>query len=104
RNRPIGDLYAMNAELALQSAQPYPGDEEFNEQDCFGNRRFTVHRASSTEHAIMDSEGLDNVLIASILLEDPNFTLSLWYAHQRQEAMGLELWDTERFLGLGDAF
>jgi hypothetical protein len=63
---------------------------------------------SDTEHVVLDNKTSDDTLIESSHLDDPKFKLGLWYAQQRQSALGLEsaeVLQEERFLTeLGDAY
>ncbi|KAJ7891462.1 hypothetical protein B0H13DRAFT_2340552 [Mycena leptocephala] len=85
--RSIGDLYAFNAELALEMGQPYPGDDT---EPVENERRFCLYRVSDTQYIVMDSTtGLD-YLIDDENLQNPGFMLGLWYACERQKAIGLD--------------
>ena len=103
-SRPIGDLYAFNAQLALEMGQPYPGDDaEFNHNE----RRFCVYRISDSQYVVMDSMVDYDCLIDDEHLQNSGFMLSLWYARERQQAIGLDPRDVpmeDRYLAeLGDA-
>ncbi|KAK6977902.1 hypothetical protein R3P38DRAFT_2425074, partial [Favolaschia claudopus] len=100
----IGDLPARFAQIVLQFAQPYPGDDKFIQVES----RFVLYRVSDSEHVIMDNYTDIDVLIESKRIEDPTFKLGLWYAQQRQAELGFdssEPLDDERFITeLGDAY
>ncbi|KAJ7353162.1 hypothetical protein DFH08DRAFT_987264 [Mycena albidolilacea] len=87
--RLIGDLYAFNAELTLEMGQPYPGDAgdiEFSSTE----RRFCVYRTTETQYVIMDSMSDNEHLIDDAHLRDTRFELGLWFARERQRAIGCD--------------
>ena len=48
--REIGDCYAMVAEAILNTQQPYPGDELFENLTLLPELRFKVERQPNTEN------------------------------------------------------
>jgi hypothetical protein len=104
---PIGDLYVLYLELALHSAQPYPGDEVvMNADDCFGQKRFSVYRISDSEYVAMDNETDVDVVLEDECLYTSGFMPAFWYAQTRMQALGLDPEDCleeDRFLSeIGD--
>ncbi|KAJ7506470.1 hypothetical protein B0H11DRAFT_1627671, partial [Mycena galericulata] len=98
----IGDLPARFAELVLQHAQPFPG-----ENDVVIDKRFMIYEISPTEHVIVDSQMLDDAIIPSQHLRDSKFQLGLWYAKQVAHSREIEpndISNEDRYLiELGDA-
>ncbi|KAJ7499920.1 hypothetical protein FB451DRAFT_1016643, partial [Mycena latifolia] len=74
----IGDLLAKYAEVVLQMAQPFPGDNESQVE-----KRFMIYSISETEHLIMDNATSEDTVISTEYLRDPEFMIGLWYAGQR---------------------
>jgi hypothetical protein len=80
--RVIGDLYAFNAEMALELGQPYPGDDDLKTNP--GKTRFCIYRVSDDQYVVMDSEVQgDSHLIDEAHLQNSHFKLGLWYAQKR---------------------
>jgi hypothetical protein len=101
--QPIGDSQARFAEIVLQHAQPFPGED-----DAQTEKRFAIYEISPTEHVIMDSRTFEDVVVLSRDLQDPTFPLGLWYAKQLAVARGKDpdkLPHGEHYLvKLGDAY
>jgi hypothetical protein len=104
---PIGDLYALQAQLALQYSQKYPGDESMSADECWQDERFGVCRLNDAEYIIFDHETNEEAMLEAKYLQCSEFKLGAWYAWRRMEALGLgpdAFPHDERFdVELGDA-
>ncbi|KAJ7631827.1 hypothetical protein B0H17DRAFT_1282872 [Mycena rosella] len=88
--RGFGSPRVLYSELALEIAQPFPGEDDVQE----GNR-FLVYATTETQYVIMDNRTGEDVLIEAESLEDPLFQIGFWYACKRQAALGLNPFQVE---------
>jgi hypothetical protein len=87
---PIGDLYALQAKLALLYSQPYPGDEPMSADECWQDEHFDICWWNDAEYIIFDHETNEEVILEAKYLQCSKFTLGAWYAWIRMEALGLD--------------
>jgi len=87
----IGDCYAMVAEAALATQQPYPGDEIFERNRGHPDHRFRIlRRLNDREYIICDRLMGVRTSISRSLLEQPRFDISRWYAARQIHTLILD--------------
>jgi hypothetical protein len=85
--RRIGDFYALVADSILTHSQPFPGDEDFKDDDLRPELRFRVFKSTnSPEYVIHDHLILDSATIPASLVKKPHFNIGRWYARQRSQS------------------
>ena len=82
--RRIGDCYALVADSALTHAQPFPGDQDFHNDEVQLELRFWVSKSTTApEYVIRDYLVGTSVVVPESLLKKPHFNIGRWYARQR---------------------
>ncbi|CAL1706346.1 unnamed protein product [Somion occarium] len=79
RHSHLGDVYAKCAEEVLRKNGPYcygPLGADFG---SIVEGEFCVYQISETQHIIMNEHLLEDVVMDSALLRDPDFDLPYWY-------------------------
>jgi hypothetical protein len=90
--RHIGECHSLVADSILTLAQPFPGDELFDELDVRPELRFRVYKdQSAQEYIITDNLCSESAAVSKRLLENPHFDVSRWYAKRRARELGLDM-------------
>ena len=85
----MGDGFAMTVNAILMLGQPYPGDEYCpNVNQLRPEVQFSVRKKGLT-YKIYDASFNTQVIVETLLLRQPRFNLSRWYAAQRVRALSL---------------
>ena len=86
----IGDCYAMVIDSILTLEPPFPGDEEYVAYDLHPELRFHVTRVDiKGDYLLVDRLTASRTVLARVLVENPEFDISYWYAEQRSRELGL---------------
>ena len=83
--RKLGDCLAMNAECLLTNAQPYPGNDLFDDSSCRPDKHLSVHRSCRNHNCfvIHDKQMRLTMMVAKDMLSNPKLNLGHWYAKRQ---------------------
>ena len=86
----IGDCYAMVIDSILTLEPPFPGDEAYVAYDLRPELWFHVTRVDiKGDYLLVDRLTASRTVLARVLVENPEFDISYWYAEQRSRELGL---------------
>ncbi|CAK5274961.1 unnamed protein product [Mycena citricolor] len=91
RSCKIGDLLVEGIRSMLELSQPYPGDEDIDQDSpLWKGKRFHVRQAwCNDEYTVEDNLSRVSLNLPKYLLLNPRFELAAWYVAQLSERLGI---------------